>query len=117
MCQTAKEIRENDIVVKDLLKYEEDYEVEKSCGANGENEFRLAITRAMIQSRIDSIQIKQDLQPLAKSMKESPTIISLFKNKTLKTAGVVALLGFFMFMAFYTFVEICGYAEALTVFK
>ena len=117
MCQTAAEIKANDIVIKDLLNYEADYEVEKSSGANGENEYRLAITRAMIQSRIDSIQIKQDLQPLVKSIKESPSLSSQFKNKMLVTVGKVAVIGFFMFMAFYTFVEVVGYEKALSALK
>ena len=113
MSQTADDIRKNDIVVKDLIKYEEDYEVEKSCGANGENEYRLAITRAMIQSRVDSIQIKQDLQPLTKC----PSLACQFKSNFLKTSAKVGLISFFLFMVFYTFVEVCGYAEALSVFK
>ncbi len=104
MCQTAKEIRANDIVIKDLMNYENDYEVEKSSGVNGENEFRLLITRVMIANRIDSIQIKQDLSPLARRLKWF-------------TPGWIALVGFLMFMAFYTFVEVVGYAEALLVFK
>ena len=104
MCQSTEEIKANDIVIKDLLNYESDYEVEKSSGGNGENEYRLAITRAMIQSRVDSIQIKQDLQPLVKKIKWF-------------TPGRIALIYALMFIACYTFVEICGYAEALMVLK
>ena len=117
MCQSTEEIKANDIVIKDLLNYESDYEVEKSSGANGENEYRLAITRAMIQSRVDSIQIKQDLQPLVKTMGECPSLATLFRKNFLKTSGVVALIGFFMFMIFYAFVEITGFAAALSVLK
>ena len=104
MCQTTAEIKANDIVIKDLMNYESDYEVEKSSGSNGENEFRLLITRVMIANRVDSIQIKQDLQPLAETMRKCPSLISLFRDKPLKTTGVVALLGFFIFIALYTFV-------------
>lgn len=117
MCQSTEEIKANDIVIKDLMGYESDYEVEKSSGGNGDNEYRLAITRAMIQSRVDSIQIKQDLQPLVKTMRESPSLATQFKNRMLVTAGKVVFIGFLMFMGFYTFVEVCGYAEALMVFK
>jgi len=113
MCQTSEEIKANDIVIKELQDYEADYAVEKSSGGNGENEFRLLITRTMIANRVDSIQVKQDLQPLTKS----PSLLHQFKNNFLKTSGAVALIGFFMFMVFYTFVEVCGYAEALMVFK
>ena len=104
MCQTAEEIKANDIVIKDLMDYESDYEVEKSSGTNGDNEFRLLSTRVMIESRVSSIQQGQDLQALIKHMKWF-------------TPGWIALGGFIMFMAFYTFVEVVGYAEALMVFK
>jgi hypothetical protein len=104
VCQTVEEIRANDIVIKDLMNYESDYEVEKSSGGDGENEFRLLITRVMIANRVDSIQIKQDLQPLVSRMRWL-------------TPGRIALIGLFMFMVFYTFVEVVGYAEALTVLK
>ena len=104
MCQTIEEIKANDIVIKELQDYEDDYVVEKSSGGNGENEFRLIITRALIQNRADAIQIKQDLQPLAKKIKWF-------------TAGRVALIYALMFIACYTFVEVAGYAEALKVLK
>jgi len=113
MCQSRDCIRQSDIVIKDLESYEADYEIEKSSGGNGENEFRLLITRVMIENRIDAIQIKQDLQPLIKS----PSLLHQFKTSFLKTSGAVALISFFLFMTFYTLVEVCGYAEALQVFK
>ena len=117
MCQSTDEIKANDIIIKELQDYEDDYVVEKSSGANGENEFRLLITRTMIANRVDSIQIKQDLQPLVRTMRESPSLAAQFKNRMLITAGKVALIAFLMFMGFYTFVEVCGYSEALMVFK
>ena len=107
MCMTVDEITKENIVIQELDDY---------IAGNGDRKDTL-VMRVLKQNMITNIQIQQDLEPLAKNMRESPSLLSLFKNKTLKTAGVVALLSFFMFMVFFTFVEVVGYAEALAVFK
>jgi len=110
MVQTPQQIADNYIVMQEL----DDYIAE-----NGNKKDTL-VMRVLKQNMIAAIQIHQSLAPLAKHVEmceQSPSLISQFKKNFLKTSGAVALLGFFMFMIFYTFVEVCGYAEALSIFK
>jgi hypothetical protein len=118
MCQTPSDIRENDYVCITLDKYIKKRQKDENDDAYAE--FDILRTEAEIANRICIVQIKQDLSPLAehvKSCNESPSLSRQLKNKLLITVGKIAMVGFFMFMAFYTFVEVVGYAEALAVFK
>lgn len=110
MCQSPQEIANNYIVIQELDDYIEE---------NGDKKNTL-IMRVLKQNMIASIQIHQDLKPISDHVRvcaESPSLVSQFKTNFLKTSGAVALIGFFMFMAFYTLVEVIGYSEALMVFK
>ena len=110
MCQTPQQIADNYIVIQELDDYIE---------ANGDKK-NVLMMRVLKQNMITSIQIKQDLKPIAEHVTEcndSPSLLMQFRKNFLKTSGAVALIGFFMFMAFYTLVEVIGYAEALMVFK
>ena len=94
MCQSVGEITEEHLIVQELDDY---------IAYNGDDRNTL-VMKVLRRNYISDIQIKQDLQPLIKKMKWF-------------APGWIALGGFFMFMAFYTFVEVVGYAEALMVFK
>ena len=80
---------------------------------NGNDETDKLFARVLKRNMITTVQIKRDLQPLVKC----PSLGCQFKNNFLKTSAKVGLISFFIFMAFYTFVEVCGYAEALQVVK
>ena len=110
MCQTPQQIADNYIVIQELDDYIE---------ANNDKK-NVLIMRVLKQNMITGIQTQQDLRPIAGHVREcsaSPSLLAQFKNNFLKTSGAVALIAFFAFMVFYTFVEVVGYAEALGVLK
>lgn len=110
MCMTVEEITQENIVIQELDDY---------IAANGDKKDTL-VMRVLKQNMITGIQIQQDLEPLAEHVKlciESPSLARQLKNRMLVTAGKIVLVGFVMFMAFYTFVEVVGYAEALAILK
>lgn len=94
MCQSIDEITAEYVVIQELNEFIEN-------GADGKDKL---FARVLRRNTITNIQIKQDLQPLASRVKWL-------------VPGKIALVGFLMFMAFYTFVEVVGYSEALMVFK
>lgn len=84
MCQTIEEITEEHIIVQDLDKY---------IAKNGDTQTTL-VMRVLRRNYISDIQIKQDLQPLIKCNKESPSISWMLKNKTVKTVASVSFVLF-----------------------
>ena len=90
MCQTAKEIRENDIVVKDLMQYEEDYELEKSSGAKG-NDSK--------QDRLYSNQAR--FTTACKEPKRKPDNNFFVQKQNIKNCGGGCLARFFYVHGFF----------------
>ena len=103
MPNSAENIAKDYIVIQELDDFIEN-------GAKGTEKL---FARVLKRNMITTIQIQQDLQPLTKC----PSLACQFKTNFLKTSAKVGLISFFIFMAFYTFVEVVGYAEALSIFK
>ena len=103
MPNSAENIAKDYVVIQELDDFIEN-------GSEGKDKL---FARVLKRNMITSIQIQRDLQPLTKC----PSLACQFKTNFLKTSAKVGLISFFIFMAFYTFVEVCGYAEALMVFK
>ena len=103
MPNSAENITKDYVVIQELDDFIE----------NGNGDTEKLFARVLKRNMITTVQIKQDLQPLVKC----PSLACQFKSNFLKTSAKVGLISFFLFMAFYTFVEVCGYAEALSVFK
>lgn len=117
MCESTAEIKENDIVIQELLGYQDDYEVEKSSGHNGVNEFRLLSTRTMIAERVKSIQIKQDVTRLISLVEKHIENKDIHSPKGILLQGKVIAWGSAILCGSYLFFRVvetvCGLDKLL----
>ena len=125
MCRTEEEIRENDVVCQEIQK---DYIDERKKETNGDKTMDLIFARALLKSRIISIQTKENLDSgftqiadtykkidrrldsieTAQELIRNKTLYQLWKTKPKKIITWVCSLFISGFLLLYLIVEVAG---------